>query len=108
MTQVKQQFNDLDTDSDELPVPKPQLRSGGKIDASVLGIPKKLTASEAKARKDELHKIEPGYKVAVLSVGTIVGTWCENCGSCTMQVLKFDGSKLRCLDCKQDRFLKKR
>jgi len=31
-------------------------------------IPKKLTVSEAKALKDELHKIEPGYKKVLLDI----------------------------------------
>jgi hypothetical protein len=80
--------------------------SKSKITAEALGIPKKLNITEAKQRKDELHKIEPGYKTPVLSVGRIIGTWCEHCEDTTMQVLKFDESRLRCLDCKKDRKLK--
>ncbi len=69
---------------------------------------KKLSTAERKEQKAELHKIEPGYKIPVLSVGTIVGTWCDHCDDMTMQVLKFDGSKIRCLDCKKDKILKKK
>ena len=74
-----------------------------KITLEQLGIPRKLSITEAKQQRDELHKVEPGHKVAVLNVGTIVGCFCEHCSTQRMHVLKFDGSKIRCMTCKKDR-----
>lgn len=78
-----------------------------KIDLVKMGVAdRKLSVTETKQRRDELHKIEPGNKVAVLSVGRILGTWCENCGDVEMHVLKHDNSKIICMNCKQIRKLK--
>lgn len=101
-------FNDLSFEEVERPdvVRRKTHKVAGKITLEQLGVPKKLSASEAKELRDELHKIEPGNKIAVKSVGTIIGQWCEHCNTETMHVLKFDHSKIRCMNCKKDRKLK--
>jgi hypothetical protein len=71
-----------------------------------LGVKKKLSPTEAKALKEELHKIEPGYKVPIANYKQI-GQYCEYCDDVTAQVLNEAGTRLRCLICKQDKYLKK-
>jgi len=93
---------DFDTllKSDE-PLPKLKIDIGEE-----LGIKLKLSITEQRDEKERIRHIEPGYKVPILSVGSILGTWCNCCNDTTMQVLKHDGSKLICMNCKKIRKLK--
>jgi len=68
-------------------------------------IPKKLTVSEAKALKDELHKIEPGYKEGTAGYRQ-VSQWCEHCDDVYTHVMNSKETKLRCLNCKKDKLIK--
>lgn len=70
-----------------------------------LGVKKKMSPAERKALQDELHKIEPGYKVPIANYKQI-GQYCEYCDDIQAHVLNEKGTKIRCLNCKRDKTLK--
>ena len=77
-----------------------------KVDlARILNIPPKLSASEIEAIKDNLRKIEPGYKIPIANYQQIA-CWCNYCEDVTSKVINEKGTKIRCLKCKKDTLIK--
>jgi hypothetical protein len=94
-------FDDMFQEEDKPSPPETYKRKNIDFNALV-AIKPKLSASEEKALRDELHKIEPGYKVPVANYKQI-GQWCDYCEDVYTHVLNEKGDKLRCLNCKKDK-----
>lgn len=85
---------------------EPVVKQVPKINlGTLLNLPKKLSVTETKLLKEELHKIEPGYKEGTAAYRQ-VSQWCENCNDVYTHVMNSRCTKLRCLNCKKDKLIK--